>query len=54
MSKNIPVKNRVAERLDKIKEIEGIYNYSNIIEMLINKTYPQTRENPDKEEDKED
>lgn len=44
MSKNIPVKNRVAERLDKIKEIEEIYNYSNIIEMLLNKAYPQTIE----------
>ena len=53
MSKNIPVKNRVAKRLDQIKEIVGIYNYSNIIEMLLNKTYPQTVELIEDEEEKD-
>jgi len=40
MSKNIPVKNRVAVRLDALKKSEDIENYSELIEMILNKVEP--------------
>ncbi len=41
MSKNIPVKNRIAERLDELKQSQGIENYSDLIELLLDKTFPK-------------
>ncbi len=40
MSKNIPVKDRVAARLDTLKMIEGEDNYSDLIEMILDKVEP--------------
>ena len=40
MSKNIPVKDRVAARLDKLKAAEGEDNYSDLIEMILDKVEP--------------
>ncbi len=40
MSKNIPVKDRVAARLDRIRILEGEDNYSDLIEMILDKVEP--------------
>ena len=40
MSKNIPVKDRVAARLDALRISEGENNYSDLIEMILDKVEP--------------
>jgi len=40
MSKNIPVKDRVATRLDALRVSEGEDNYSDLIEMILDRVEP--------------
>lgn len=40
MSKNIPVKDRVAARLDALRISEGEDNYSDLIEIILDKVEP--------------
>jgi len=40
MSKNIPVKDRVAARLDALRISEGEDNYSDLIEMILDRVEP--------------
>lgn len=40
MSKNIPCKKKVVDRLDNLSDSTGITNYSDLIKMILDKAYP--------------